>query len=407
MKTFAILTQDNSFREIDIDNPDHVIAPDGTEGITQERFYYEKYREDAIKYIEPGGNEIIVRESYFDRVKTEGHDIRIDFTVSRARKIKGNTKSKMETTTPSNGSTVTKKFDPTSLDISSRKLRDMEFDPRLKIPIQTGTYFDEFCSRKGGIMPGTNIMVTGDPGVGKSSNLMDIQTNVNRNQPERKVLYVSGEMKPIDVDEFREFYPGLEDADFFYVGDYLVNPDNDIPVWQALTAVLHKGWDLVILDSFVEVQATCSDELGLTGKKSEKWLLDLMATHNQGYNERNVYTAFLAIQQMNKSGNYVGSKRLEHMTDAFLQLKWCQEEKGRRYMEFSKNRKGQEKIRLYYAFGDGDGIQYAEARHKKEMKAFEIQASAGFTDAEELQEDEMFKLFDELERERLEAQEAA
>ena len=123
-------------------------------------------------------------------------------------------------------------------------------------------------------------------------------------------------------------------------------------------------------------------------------MLDLMAKHNSGFNRLNLFTTFLIIQQKNKSGQYVGSKRLEHMTTAFLQLLWDPKEKGKRYMVFEKNRKGKEKVKLYYNLSKEKGITYDEVRHQKELEFMEIlqqNNSLGIEELGQLSFEELFK----------------
>lgn len=313
------------------------------------------------------GNESmrIVRGLYeFANAETE--ILLIDFNKTRARRI---SKSKMKETTRAvsnsgGGSVVQMDYDIDSIDIELVKLKDVEFDERLFVPIKTGTYLDEFVSRKGGFLPGINIMITGDPGVGKSSNLIEILVKAREVNPDIRVLYVSAEMDRNDVREFQEYYEGLADIEFFYLGEYVTDPNTTIPANIMLKAVLNKGYDLVVMDSLIEVQSTIQEELELSRNAGEKWVLDLMSLNNKGYNKTNAYTSFLAIQQKNKSGQYVGSKRLEHMTAAFLQMCW---DNGKRYMIFEKNRKGKEKVKLYYSFTP-NGIKYDEVRHKTELE---------------------------------------
>lgn len=258
-------------------------------------------------------------------------------------------------------------------EIETTKLVNVQFDPRLFVPIKTGKYIDRFWSRKGGILPGTNTMITGDPGIGKSSNLMDILIDVHKTDPNKRVLYISAEMTKVDMEEFLQFYPGLEYIDFLFLGEYITDPDSKFKPYQALQATLEKGWDVVVIDSLYETQSMIQEDLDISSfKKGERWMLDLMNKHNSGFNKLNLYTAFLAIQQKNKSGQYVGSKRLEHMTTAFLQLLWDPKEKGKRYMIFEKNRKGKEKVKLYYSLQPDKGVVYDETRHQKELEFMEL-----------------------------------
>ena len=53
------------------------------------------------------------------------------------------------------------------------KMEDIKFNDNLFIPIKTKTIVDSILSNEGGIFPGTNTVVIGDPGVGKSTVLLD------------------------------------------------------------------------------------------------------------------------------------------------------------------------------------------------------------------------------------------
>ena len=338
-----------------------------------------------------------IREFLYNKAASSQELIKIDFAATKAVRVDQSkfkdlmTKPKVE----KEDDPLIDDFDPESFEIETTKLKNINFDPRIFCPIETGTYIDQFISYKGGFLPGVNMMLTGDPGVGKSSNLMDILVNVKKNDPTKKVLYVSAEMNELDVKEFEQYYPGLEDIDFLYIGNYVTDPDLNIKPYQALMAVLHKGWDMVVMDSFVEVQSMIQEDMGLTAKRGEKWILDLMKTHNSGHNKSGAFTTFLCIQQMNKGGSYVGSKRLEHMTSAFLTLCWDKKEKGKRYMMFEKNRKGKEKIKLYYSFAKEGGIVYDETRHEKELIILERLQSTSDFGIEEFDVKDFEKLFAE------------
>lgn len=327
-----------------------------------------------------GSEKKVIRDVIYRAAQRSSEEelIKIDFATSRASRIPANRLQK-ETKMQQVSEPAVTVFDPDSVEVETTRLKDINFDPRMFQPIRTGTYMDDFVSYKGGFMPGINIMLTGDPGVGKSSNLMDILVNVKETDETKRVLYVSAEMNEIDVKEFEQYYPGLGEIDFLYIGNYVTNPDLNIKPYQALISVLNQGWDLVVMDSLVEVQSMVQEDLALPQKKAEKWMLDLMKTHNSGHNKKNIYTAFLCIQQKNKGGSYVGSKRLEHMTSAFLELCWDKKEKGKRYMMFEKNRKGKEKVKLYYNFAKEGGLVYDEVRHTKELQILErLQTTSEF-----------------------------
>lgn len=255
-------------------------------------------------------------------------------------------------------------------DIKTTVLSEVDVDPSLYKPIKTGTYIDRFWSRKGGIMPGTNVMVTGDPGIGKSSVMMDVLQGIKVQDPSKKVLYVSAEMTQIDMmdpEEFLSYYPGLlNKVEFLFAGDYLEN-DNGPSFSMALETVLGRGYDVVVFDSLIEIQSIVQEEFGLgSGKKAEKYVLNLIQKHNQRQNAAKKYTSFLLIQQVNKDGEFAGSKRLVHMLTAFLKLKWDVESRAKRYMVFDKNRRGEVKMRLYFKLGNG--VEYDDSKFEDEIK---------------------------------------
>jgi hypothetical protein len=281
-----------------------------------------------------------------------------------------------------------------NLDIAPTFLKDIQWDPKMFTPLKTGTFLDDFASTKGGWQPATNIMITGDPGIGKSSNMIEILTKIKELDPTKKVAYISAEMEAEDFEEFLQFYPGLESIPILFLGEYL--HEDKYPIWQVVQSFLNPGYDIVVLDSMIEIQMMIQEELNLPQKKGEAHMLKLMRRHNKGFNENKSYTCFLCIQQKNKSGQYVGSKRLEHMTTAFLQLLWDPKEKGKRYMVFEKNRKGSVKHRLYYSFGPG-GIVYDSKRFQQEKELLELTGITG-SDAEaiaELSLSEFSKMFSE------------
>jgi len=246
--------------------------------------------------------------------------------ITEARKNKYVAKELLTSTASSTSTTATEM----KITASTTKLKDVEFDPNQFKLIHTGTFFDEFVSHK--------------------------------------VLYVSAEMSPLDIHEFVQFYPGLEDVDFFYMGEHKLNPEEKVPATAMLNAILKEGWDLVVFDSLIEIQGIVADEMNISSKKAEKEVLAMVGAQKGGFNKEGIYTSFLLIQQMNKGGEFVGSNNLKHMTDAFLKLYWSKEEPGKRVMEMIKNRIGDVKNPLYYRFGDGDGIDYDVKRYRETLK---------------------------------------
>ena len=234
-----------------------------------------------------------------------------------------------------------------NMKISLTKLDDLNIDSSLFINMKTDTIFDEFCSSDGGFAPGTNVMFTGSPGIGKTTVGIELLSKLQDSG--KKVLFISAEMSQIDMARYLKRFPHWGQLPILFLADYV----DDCPK-TVIESVLNEGWDLILTDSYTEVNDTVKEECGLTRGKTEKWFLDLMINHNKGENKLKKYTTFVTILQLNKGGQFVGSNKLRHMTSAMLNLRWDGEENtGRRYMEFDKNRVGQVGKKLYFTLDAG------------------------------------------------------
>jgi len=81
---------------------------------------------------------------------------------------------------------------PTVIDFDIVKLNNLNIDPRMMDTMKSGMIIDDLISHEGGIPCATNIMCIGDPGVGKTTVLLDILAGVQNRG--RKCLFISGEM---------------------------------------------------------------------------------------------------------------------------------------------------------------------------------------------------------------------
>ena len=81
-----------------------------------------------------------------------------------------------------------------------------------------------------------------------------------------------------------------------------------------------------------------------------------MFKHKKGGNEKNIFSSFIVIQQSTKSGTFKGDSSIEFDTTGMLYVKF-DDEIGNRYLEFSKNRRGENKVKQYYRLSDG-GMSY-------------------------------------------------
>ena len=244
------------------------------------------------------------------------------------------------------------------LNIQFTKLDDLQIDDSLFSPMQTDTIIDKFVSNDGGFLPGTNIMAAGAPGVGKTTVLLEMLSKLHANG--KKVLFISAEMSQIDMARYLKRFPNWGQLPILFLGDYV----DECPK-AVVESALNQGWDLILTDSYTEVNDTVKEACNLTRSKTEKWFLDLMIKHNKGGNKTKTYTCFVTILQLSKGGQFVGSNKLKHMTTSMLHLDWEGGENGRRYMEFSKNRCGQVGKKLYFSIGDE--VDFNQARWERDL----------------------------------------
>ena len=73
------------------------------------------------------------------------------------------------------------------------RMRDVQFEPSLFRNYLTGTALDELlCSYKG-LPKGVNYMVIGDPGVGKTTIIMDMLSDIRMLSTTARVLFISAD----------------------------------------------------------------------------------------------------------------------------------------------------------------------------------------------------------------------
>ena len=225
--------------------------------------------------------------------------------------------------------------------INTVKMKDVTFDPSLFRPMKSGRIVDSHFSSQGGLMKGTNYAIVGDPGIGKTTVMMDMLADLEKQG--KKVLFISGEMNSIDMYGYVKRYPKFGDLPILFMGDYA--EENALDVCND---ILSKGWDVVLIDSMAEVQNAIVDthKGWMSSKKAETELLNLFEKHNLGENDANINTAFLVIQQVTKGGEFAGSNRFKHMMTGMAHMEWTKE--GERTFYFSKNRRGGDmSVRLF------------------------------------------------------------
>jgi DNA repair protein RadA/Sms len=174
----------------------------------------------------------------------------------------------------------------------------------------------------GGIVPGAAILVSGEPGVGKSTLLLDVASRVARDG--ECVLYVTAEESVGQVKLRAERTGALVDELFLAaetnLGTVLGHIDQVKPT-------------LVIVDS---VQTVSSDTVdGLAGGVAQ--VREVAATLVRIAKERGI--AILLVGHVTKDGSIAGPRILEHLVDVVVQFEGDRQT-SLRFVRTLKNRFG-------------------------------------------------------------------
>ncbi len=154
----------------------------------------------------------------------------------------------------------------------------------------------------GGLVPGSVILVAGDPGIGKSTLLLDVASDVAR---EGKALFVTGEESPEQV-KIRADRLGV-DADALYL-----LPTTSLSVILAQLDAIKPS--LVVVDSIQTVfHEDLSSEAGSTSQIRE------CARQLTQWAKLSGASVILA-GHVTKSGDIAGPRVLEHVVDVVLHI---------------------------------------------------------------------------------------
>ena len=258
------------------------------------------------------------------------------------------------------------------------RMRDVQFEPSLFRNYLTGTALDELlCSYKG-LPKGVNYMVIGDPGVGKTTIIMDMLSDIRMLSTTARVLFISAEMNEIDLAVYVQRFPKFQDLDILFIKADFSSGRGGAHCLELLTDIFSSGWDVVAIDSFYELQGIIKEEENITLKKAESLLLSLLKEQNEGHNDMSANTTFLIIQQVTKSGNFIGSNRLKHYITAMMELRLENPKNvySSRYVVFTKHRRGTVGIRLYYDLGVEGDVFFDEKRFLQDQQIRSLQSKA-------------------------------
>lgn len=180
------------------------------------------------------------------------------------------------------------------------------------------TEFDRVLG--GGIVPGSVVLVAGEPGIGKSTLLTQLALNLSRGKG--KVLYVCGEESPgqvkMRVERIEEGkksgpgrprIPGKND-------DLLLLPETNVDIISSTIESISGESDLslVVIDSIQSL--TTGDLMGMAGSVGQ---VRESAQRLSKIGKRLKVPIFL-VGHVTKQGSIAGPKVLEHLVDAVLEL---------------------------------------------------------------------------------------
>ncbi|MBA2373891.1 MAG: DNA repair protein RadA [Chloroflexi bacterium] len=180
----------------------------------------------------------------------------------------------------------------------------------------------------GGLVPGSLVLVGGEPGIGKSTLLLQAAAGIARNGPGSGVLYTTGEESAAQV-RLRAARLGLIEG---VTGDR-VRVLAESAVGRIVDLARSERPELLIVDS---VQTATVEELdgpaGSVGQVRESTLRLMELAKGEGI-------AVVLVGHVTKDGSIAGPRTLEHLVDAVLNLE------GERYaalrvLRASKNRFG-------------------------------------------------------------------
>ena len=153
----------------------------------------------------------------------------------------------------------------------------------------------------GGIVKGSVMLIGGDPGIGKSTLMIQIAEKLK----DKVFLYVSGEESPLQI-KMRA------DRLNFHTNNFYVLPETDMDIVQAV--IQDRSPDFVVIDS---IQTMYRNELesapGTVSQLRECTALLINIAKSSGI-------PIFIVGHITKDGSIAGPKIIEHMVDVVLQF---------------------------------------------------------------------------------------
>ncbi len=186
----------------------------------------------------------------------------------------------------------------------------------------------------GGIVPGSLVLIGGEPGIGKSTLMLQIATALKK----LKVLYVSGEESEQQIKMRADRMQGVNE------NCYILTETNVQNIFQQIEELQPQ---MLIIDSIQTLHTSYVESAAGSISQVRECTSDLMK-----YAKESGVPVFL-IGHITKEGSLAGPKVLEHMVDTVLQFE------GDRHLSYrilrtTKNRFGStSELGIYEMMGTG------------------------------------------------------
>ncbi len=203
-------------------------------------------------------------------------------------------------------------------EVSLSKISDIEIEKEFRMVTQ----YEEFDRvLGGGLIKGEVVLITGNPGIGKSTFLLQLSEEYSKIGA---VFYISGEESPRQI---------KQRAKRINVNSETLYILNDTNIEKIEGAILSNKPKVVVIDS---IQTLYSENVSsVPGSVTQIRETTLKIIEIAKKNE----IAFYIVGHITKDGKLAGPKLLEHMVDAVLQLEG-EENSYYRIIRSIKNRYG-------------------------------------------------------------------
>ena len=181
---------------------------------------------------------------------------------------------------------------------SSKKLNEVEISERSRF-LSNISEFDRVLG--GGFLPGSYILIGGEPGVGKST----LTLQIAKSNPDLNILYCAGEESAGQIKQRAKRLGINSDKLLIY---------NETQINLIIEEAQRVNPDLLIVDSIQTVYRT--ELSSMPG--SIQQVKECAALFQQVAKKKNITT--LVIGHVTKDGDIAGPRVLEHMVDTVLQF---------------------------------------------------------------------------------------